>query len=340
MCVTGHCGSAVILLAGSPTALLAGTYQPGGAWATTMLADGTSFGTSLTLDGSGRGVGVYTSATGSLVSSTIWSNGAWGTAAPINASAAAREQPFLDSGGGATSHLVYQDMAYHYWYLAFTGTWTASPEAVGPAGSQSYGPVPAAIAARGADATAAIIDGQSPSVNYAAQLDRTGGAWQARNDLAGPESFSIPPAIVPLSTGPELMMVFVQQDAKIHYLTRTGGAWSAPAFITGCLTNDRVALAPLPGGGAILAFRGQDTNLYWSMYSGGAWSTVAPLVQPNVSISRPPAVSRGAGGAVAEIAFVQTADGKAYHGRLIGGVWAYVEVGGANVNGVAIAATP
>ena len=288
----------------------------------------------------GRGVGVYTSATGGVVSAAVWSNGAWAAPAPITAAAVAREQPFVDAAGGATSHLVYQDMSYKYWYLAYTGTWTSMPQAVGPAANQSYGPVPATLAARGADTTVAFIDGQSPSVNYAAQIDRTGGTWQARADLAGPESFTVPPAIIPLSAGPELMMVFVQQDAKIAFVTRTGGAWTAPVILAGCLTGDRVSLAPLPGGGAILAFRGQDQNLYWTVYAGGAWSVVAPFSTPNVSIARPPAVTHGIAGDAAEIAFIES-DGKAYHARLVGSTWsAPVAVGGTALNGVAIVATP
>ncbi len=135
-------------------------------------------------------------------------------------------------------------------------------------------------------------------------------------------------------------MVFVQQNAQMMVATRTGGAWSSPLALAGCLTNDRPALAPLPGGNAILAFRGQDTNLYWSLYSSGAWSAVAALTSPNVGAALPPSVTHGIGGDVAEIAFVED-DGRAYHARLSGSTWsAPVLVGGASLNGVAIAATP
>jgi len=330
----------VLLLAGSAANLLGGSFQTAGGWTTTTLADTTSFGTSLTLDTKGRGVGVYTSTTGGTVSSTVWSSGTWGTPAPITAAAVAMNQPSIDATGGTTSHLVYQDASFKYWYLAFTGTWS-SPAAVGPAGNQSYGPVAAAIAARGADATVGFTDGQTGAmVNYAAQMDLTGGAFQAKADLAGPESFTVPPAIVPLSSGPELMMVVIGQDTKINFLTRTAGVWSSPAYINNCLTADRVALAPLPPGDAILAFRGTDGFLYWTVYSGGSWSAVAPFSTPNVSITRPPAVTHGIGGYVAEIAFIES-DGMAYHARLTNGTWTTpVMVGGSSLNGVAIASAP
>jgi hypothetical protein len=126
---------------------------------------------------------------------------------------------------------------------------------------------------------------------------------------------------------------------QIMFMTRTGGAWSSPAAIVNCLTNERVALAPLPGGGAILAFRGTDTNLYWSVYSGGAWSPVAPIASPNVSADAPPAVTHGMAGYTAELAYVS--GGAAYHARLTGSAWsAPTLVGGSGLNGVAIAAAP
>jgi hypothetical protein len=301
------------------------------------------------MDSTGRGVGVYTSATGGVLGYTVWSGGTWSTPSSITASAVARSQSFVDATGGTVSHVAYQDNTYHYWYLAYTGTWSA-PQPIGVTGNQNYGPFAATIAALGANATAAFFDGQGPQINYAAASDLVGGAWQPRVDIAGntiggSNAFTIPPAIVPLSSGPELLMVYVQApDAQNHtqivFATRAAGTWSTPASINNCLTHDPVALAPLPSGGAILAFRGEDTNLYWTVYSGGAWSPVAPLATPNVSVAKPPALAHGVGGDVAEIAFVKS-DGMAYHARLTGSTWsAPVLVGGASLSGVALASAP
>ncbi len=328
----------MLLFAGSSASLLGGTFHAGGAWVTSALGDATSFGTSLTVDSSGRGVGVYTSANTSLVGYTIWSGGAWSAPAAISQNLAAQGQPFADATGSASTQVIYQDSNYHYWFLGFTSAWTQA-QAVGTATNQNYGPVPATIATLGANATAAFIDGESPDVNYAAVADRTGGAWGAQADLTGPESYTVSPVIVPLSAGPELMMVFVQQNTQIMFITRTAGVWSAPAAITNSLTGARVALAPLPGGGAILAFQGTDSNLYWSLYSSSAWSAVAPFASPNVAVDTSPAVTHGIGGDVAEIAYVS--GGMVYHARLTGSTFgAPVLVGGTGVKGVAIASSP
>jgi hypothetical protein len=335
----------VLLLAGSSTNLVAGTFQPASGWITSMLSDATDLGMSLTIDSSGRGVGVYTSATGGVVSATVWNSGAWGAPAAITASAVARSQPSVDATGGTTSHAVYQDPSYQYWYLAYSGTWS-TPQPIGVTGTQYYGPFAATVAARGANATASFFDGlPGANVNNAAAADLTGGSWQAKvdivgNTIGGSNTFTIPTAIVPLSAGPELLLVYVDSGNTINFVSRSAGQWSQAAAITGATTNDPVGLAPLPGGGAILAFRGQDTNFYWSIYSAGAWSAVAPLSTPNVSIARPPAVTHGISGDVAEAAFIES-DGNAYHVRLTGSSWsAPVLVGGASLGGVAIAAAP
>jgi hypothetical protein len=332
--------------------MLGGELHPGTAWSTHALGDGTTMAPSLTMDSTGRGVGVYTSALSGAVGYAVWSGGTWSPLASI-AGAMARSQPFVDATGGTVSHVAYQDSTYHYWYLAYTGTWS-SPQQIGVAGNQYYGPFAASIAALGTSATAAFFDGQAgdggANINWATASDRVAGTWQAKVDIAGntvggSNTLTIPPAIVPLSAGPQLMMVYVQapdvmNHNQIVFVTRTSGTWSAPASINNCLTHDPVGLAPLPSGGAILAFRGEDMKLYWSLYSGGAWSTVAPFATPNVSVATPPAVAHGVGGGVAEMAFVQI-DGMAYHARLTGSTWsAPVLVGGASLSGVAIASAP
>jgi hypothetical protein len=312
-------------------------------------------------------VGVYTSATGNVVSSTLWSGGAWSAPSPILATAVAREQPYADATSGAVTHVLYQGTNFQFYYLALQGsTWSAAAQSAGG----NYGPVPATIAARGANATAGFLDGQSSPVNEAAQADLDGGVWQPRVDVGGavnyPTGTPIPTAqIIPLSsgTGPELMMVYVLPpddsagDQPIVFSTRTAGTWLTPAPIAGCTTHNNVALAPLPSGGAILAFWGQNGNPYWTQYAGGNWSPVAavPLPPPPptgvTALSAPPAVTHGIGGDVAEIAYVWTnttttggsiISSTAYHSRLSGSTWStpVVVTSGTTLNGVAIASAP
>jgi hypothetical protein len=342
---------------------LGGSFHPGSAWTTSSFAAGTNAGTSLTATSAGAGIGVYTAANGNEVGYTVWSGAAWSAPAPISSAAVAMGQPFIDAANGATAHLAFQDSTYHFNYLHYAaGTWTTPAQPIGTSADPFYGPVQATIAARGTDATVAFIDGEASdgsvahAQNHVGQADLTAGAWQPLADVGGFANFhsGFSPVIIPLNAGPELMIVYVECDnigcdngsttTQIAFMTRSGGTWSSPAPITNCTTNDRPAVAPLPNGGAILAFRGTDTPttgyLYWSVYSAGTWSAVAPFATPNEAIAGPPAVTHGVGGATAEIAFIDTS-GKAYHARLTGSTWsAPVLVGGASLNGVAIASMP
>jgi hypothetical protein len=333
----------VLLVGTSATGVLGAELHPGGSWIGSTLADSSNFAPSLTFTSAGLGMLAITSpSNGGEVHTATWTGTGWSAPALVTQGATSRGAPVIEASGTGVAHLVYQSPTYFFWYLAFSsGTgWTTFPEQMGAGTAQSYGPVPASIAAVGATPTAAFLDGQSPNVNWAAARDRVGGSWQARVDLAGNTNFNLTPAIAALSSGPELMMVYVQSDTKIMAMTRTGGAWSAPAYLNNCLTNDRPALTALPNGGAMLAFRGTDGMLYWSRYASGAWSPVAPFSSPNVAVSAPPAVAHGIGGNVAEIAFVE-GDGKAYHARHDGTAWgAPVQVGGASLVGVAIATSP
>jgi len=331
----------LLFLGASSTVMLAGQLHVGGTWTTSTLAGGgTSFPPALTALSTGTGVGGFTSGSGgttSAVMATTWTRaGGWQPPAAIAATATSPAQPFLDGTGGTTAHLVYQGNDFHFYYLAYVTAWTTTPVSVGA----DYGPVPASVAALGANATVGFVDGAD--TNAVASDDLSAGTWQAKVDLAETATFTVPSAIIPLSAGPQLMMVYVEAvTARLLYVTRSLGVWSAPTAITGALTNNAVALAPLASGAAILAFRGQDSNLYWTLYSGGAWSTVAALQTPNVSVQTSPSITHGIGTDVAEIAFIETTNGAAYSSSLTAGGWTIPTlVGGASLTGVAIAATP
>ena len=130
------------------------------------------------------------------------------------------------------------------------------------------------------------------------------------------------------------MIAYVRgTDSQIMFTTRTAGAWStsAPIYAT-AFSNDPVALTPLPGGGAVLAYRGQDTDLYWSIYTPEptpAWSQPAAVATPNWSAPSTPALARGVGGLRAEMIFIDGASTDAEHLRL-GTEWSTPQLVGAS----------
>jgi hypothetical protein len=247
-------------------------------------------------------------------------------------------QPAIDATGGSTVYAIFQGTDYKFYSLFLTGGIWSSPGVVGSP-NQVYGNVPPSIAALGDDATVGFIDGANN--NDAAEADYTGsnGTWGAGEDLTGSEDFNIPATIIPLSAGPELMLVFVdQQNQQVDYMLRTGGTWSGVLNVANCLTYDKVALAPLPDGGAMLAIRGLDANLYYATWNGTAWSAVTAYPGPTAT-DFTPAVAAGVNGDTAELAYVTA--GVAYHASLTGTNWSTAAtLGGSGLNGVAIASIP
>ena len=166
--------------------------------------------------------------------------------------------------------------------------------------------------------------------------------------MTGVQTCALPisPSVIALSGDTEDLMIVhvVSANSQIGWITRKPGnppTWSAAALIPNALTQDRIALAPLPNGGAVMAFRGLNTNVYTSIYTPGAnppWSAPSQLANPNYSTPSSPALAAGIGAAAAELVFADGATGKALHARLTGQTWsAPVEIGGAGVTLVGMA---
>ena len=332
----------LLALAGGKTELFGAELDaPGGTWSTTKLTGTTPDAPALTVTSGALGVGLVRSTSADQLLYTTWSSGTWSAPAAVAAVDTTRGRPAIDADG-TTAQGVFQGNDYKYYYSAFTGTvWTPNAEVVQPLGApQSYGPMPAAIAARGGDATVAFFDGANS--NRITTQDRAAvGGWSKSAQLETDESYVTLPALVRMTAGPELMVAYARQsDAAVLYATRSSGSWSSPATIPSALAAAPVALAALPGGRALLAFHGTDDKLYTALYMNGSWVNAAPLTNPNVSVVGSPAVARGVGGDSAELAYIGS-DGAAHHSRLVGGSWtAPVSIGGANLAGVALAVAP
>ena len=110
-------------------------------------------------------------------------------------------------------------------------------------------------------------------------VDLVSGAWQTPKTLATSLIETSAVVSVPLTAGPELMVVFSGQNGQLEFLTRSSGVYSTAASIPNALSAGglSLALAPLANGGAFLAFEGPDDNFYYAIYAGGSWSTPASL---------------------------------------------------------------
>lgn len=131
----------------------------------------------------------------------------------------------------------------------------------------------------------------------------------------------VTPAIVPLSAGPELLVVFTEKVAAkpLYFMTRTANTWSAPVKIPNT-SSIEVVLLPLTSGEAVLVYRAYDfntslpTKVFWSRFNGSSWSTVTEIPGGKLAKSKP-VLALGAGDAEAELLFIDSM-GDVQHARL------------------------
>lgn len=288
--------------------------------------------------GSGLGYLVAHSTTGDELHYAIWNQG-WNPGfgqklLAVQPGVAIVGAPAI-AGGSATVHVVYQaatDMAFYY-ALGSNGSWLPKQEAI----AGTSGPVPPTVGVL-ADEPIALFVGADGDLH---DVTRANGAWGSVHALGVPGTVaSVTPAIAALESGPELVVVYNTSAGGLRFATRSGGTWSAAQDIAGATSNDPVSIAPIPGGGAVLAWKGVDAHLYTALLASGANpSFSAPVVGAggaNPTLQVAPNLARGAMGADAELVYLDTSFTFS-QARLNAGTWSAPAFGGAAGGRVAIA---
>lgn len=255
----------------------------------------------------GGGLLAVIAESGGALESTPYQS-SWADPAPV-ASAKTIDGPTL-APVSATAHLVFQGADYKYYHAEYTqSTWDAATDPVGGSGSsQSFGARAPSAAAAGTDLV--LVQGGSNSYLYDQSWN---GTWQAAHQQPGAAiQQTIPPSIVALSGGAsELLAAYLRVgDYKVMTVDRKGGTWNATPMLVdvNAFSNDPVALAPLPGGKALLVFRGSDKKPYFSTWDGAStWTAPAPVVgQANPVITSAPSAAPGVCGADAVVAWAES----------------------------------
>jgi hypothetical protein len=228
------------------------------------------------------------------------------------------------AGSSIRAHAAFQgtDMSFYYAEL-FNNTWSPTDEPITAGNIHSSGPVPPAIATL-ADTPIIAFVGMDGNIY---DQTRNNGAWQPANGhgVIGTAA-SITPAIVALTQGAELLVVYTNSSALgLMYTIRSAGTWSAPAAITNNFSGDPLALAPLAAGGAVLSYKGTDGHLYTTLLSATApfsWSAPAKgVLGADPALVSPPAVATGATGAQAELLYLVSSTYVLCTARMNGGAW-------------------
>jgi hypothetical protein len=298
----------------------------------------------------GDALGLLHATTGDALAFTSWNGAAWSSLAELHADTTRGKPALVANGGGA--YAVFQNptvftFSYETWS---SGSWGTSAKAVTPVGlaQQACGPSPAVLAPFGATASLVFVNGGAcggPS-NDLRSSDLGGSGWSTSTEIANNPvdmaSTSPAAAVAAPSSGPELVVAYVAQGtSQIYTAYRTATGWSMPTLLTNGLTNDPIALAPVTGGGAVMAYRGTDMMLYTAFFTGTTWALPAAAFSPNVTVDAAPSVAAGVGTAMVEMAYVD-ANGALWHTRYGGSAWsAATQVGTASgFAHVAIASGP
>lgn len=338
----------VLLLAGGASSLLEATFDENGGWSTTTAASGVGSAPAVAMEAELAGLGLYLGTSGNAPLFVKWDGAGFTAPLGIGMQPSAKGSPSMVRGADAYFAGYWGTENAHYLvrYTGAMGGWSLPEPVQPPGGFHSLGNSEPSVAMSGNDVI--LVHAGTDGKVYE-QL-RVAGEWQAAtgHDVGG-VSTTVAPTIIRLSGGSDdLMIVYVNaSNSQIGWLARTAGApaaWSAGAAIADALTQTQVAAAPLPNGGAVIAFRGLNSGVYTSVYSPGAnppWSPAAALASPNHMTPSKPAVAPGLGAAQAELAFVDTATGSALHSRLVNAQWSAPQVvGGAALQFVGMASHP
>ncbi len=319
---TSACTDKTALVAGNGTTLYGALKTGDGAWATSSTSSAVLSAPALVATGGGFHAVIR--ASGNALKWTATAGASWSALAQIG-QATTRDTPSLATLGAAV-HLVYQGNDFKYYHGTFSGgAWDAASDPVGGASAQSFGPSAPSTAGVGAELLVAHRGGNA-SVELYDEIYASGG-WQPGHLQTGVQLETIPTTTMAMNGGTsDAMIAFLRLgDFKISYVTRVASAWSSAKILdTTAYANDRLGLAPLPGGRAVLVYRGSDGKPYFSVYDATAvpeWTLPAPLVAgTNPQIAGVPAIAPGACGDEA-VAALAIAGGDVLVTRFVGGVW-------------------
>jgi hypothetical protein len=328
-----------LLLAGGSASFVGATLE-GGQWTTKTFGGGTNRGIGLGLVSDALAIGVVRDATTGALTFVKHDGADWSAAAGVAMGVTTQASPALAIRGIAVD-VVFHGYDFKHYFASYSGAWTPTAEQVKPAGQdQSFGPTAGAVAGVGQELALAFPGGDGKLYHQS----RTLGVWKSAAAHEGTDS-ELMPALVALDQGAELLLVYIRKsDKKLMFATRKAGAWSAPMVLeANSFSNDPPSVTALPGGEAMVVFRGTDGKPYASRYEPSkspAWSTPKPIAAVNPSVVSVPSVARGIEGHLAELAYVGT-DGKAYQVSFDGSSWsAPVSVVGPGLVHVALATTP
>jgi hypothetical protein len=213
---------------------------------------------------------------------------------------------------GATPALAAASSNVH---LAFLGTDYKLYSAVHGAGSgwqglipvqggavQSFGPSAPALAA---SSTAVTLAQQGQDGDLYTQLWQAG--WQSSHGhglTVSIENLTPPAVVFRHGTGKAIVSYLELGTGRLMWTEGWANTWTSPIAVHAqALSSSSPALAALPNGDVVLAYRSTSNTVFASVLSGASFGAPV-LVHPSLGTTETPAVAPGVGGHLAELSWV------------------------------------
>ncbi len=262
-------------------------------------------------------LGAFASSNNDVIESVLYSSG-WATPVAVPA-LAGKDASATELGApalavlGQNAEIVYAGTNTYFYHGVYSGgAWSPASDPVGGAGSaQDFG-ASAPTAAVSSGVLFVAYDGK----NNGLYIDYwQSGAWAGPGGVQGAGVGTVAPTMIPItSESADLLLVYEDQSSAIHSVVHPAAAaypaanWSTPVAVSGASTLNAVSLAPLAGGGAVMAFLGEDQHPYASVFTPGttpAWSAPVETYANAHTLEGPPTVATGVCGFDAVMAIVE-----------------------------------
>jgi hypothetical protein len=252
--------------------------------------------------------------------------GAWSAPFSVGSAQQAGPPASVVFNGGVRLLYLGADGTYHMGTYAASGWDDATAVAEPTGGITVPGKSPPAVAAISTSVvmTLAGNDGTLARTTYSSS------AWSTLGKFTGASAYESQPSMVALDTGgaKDLLLVYTGDDILLHYVTRDSAThtWGTAAVVdsaaaTAGANPSETSLASMPGGKAMLVWRGSNNAGYYSVWDPAkGFAAPQELLAGDPELASSPVVTRGTCGSDVTVAYAKK-DGGVELMRYAGGTW-------------------
>ncbi len=252
--------------------------------------------------------------------------GSWSAPFSVGSAQQAGPPAAVAFGGGVKMVYLGADGTYHMGTYGAAGWDDATAVAEPTGGITVPGKSPPAVSAISTSVvmTLAGNDGTLARTTYSSS------AWSTLGKFTNANAYESQPSMVALDTGgaKDLLLVYTGNDILLHWVTRDSAThnWGTPAVVdsaaaTAGASSSETSLAAMPGGKAMLVWRGSNNAGYYSIWDPSkGFAAPQELLSGDPELASSPVVTRGACGSDVTVAYAKKAGGVELM-RYAGGTW-------------------